>query len=126
MSDKEQILEKKVEELQETNINLRFNTVEDKLTKITELLENLTKTTGNNHEMLERRVRDLEDKQKNCPVTTLSRELKRYSLETKWTRLIYDKPWKWVVVQTITTFIIIVILAAFGVEPVLKLLTMFR
>ena len=126
MLDKEQTLEKKIEELQETNINLRFNTVEDKLTKITELLENLTKTTGNNHEMLERRVRDLEGKQKNCPVTTLSRELKRYSLETKWTRLIYGKPWKWVVVQTITTFIIIVILAAFGIEPVLKLLTMFR
>ena len=126
MLDKEQTLEKKIEELQETNINLRFNTVEDKLTKITELLENLTKTTGNNHEILEKRVRDLEDKQKNCPVTTLGRELKRYSLETKWIRLIYDKPWKWVVVQFSITFIIIVILAAFGVEPVLKLLTMFR
>ena len=126
MSDKEQSLEKKIEELQETNINLRFNTVENQLTKITNLLEDLTKTTGSNHEMLERRVRDLEDKQRNCPVTTLSREVKRYATETKWTRMIYDKPWKWVVIQFSITFIIIVIFAAFGIEPVLKLLTMFK
>lgn len=126
MSDKEQALEKEIKELQETHINLRFNTLEKQLIKITELLEDLTKTTGYNHEMIEKRVRDLEDKQKNCPVTTLGRELKRYSLETKWVRLIYDKPWKWVIVQFSITFIIIVILAAFGVEPVLKLLTMFR
>ena len=126
MSEKEQDLLEQVDKLKENNINLRFNTVEEKLTEISELLKKLTETTGANYTLLEKRVRDIEDKQKNCSVTTLSREVKRFSLETNFLRHLFKNPLWGIIALTTWIVIVVIVLVAFGFEPILKLVTMFR
>ena len=129
----EKNLEQKIEELQEANINLRFNTVEKQLSKIEQLLEQYLIKAEENHTIALKRIDDtekkiatLEEKQRNCPISTYKGELKRFGIETKFIRYLFKKTWVGVAITTAWIVIVILLLAAFGLEPILKLLTMFK
>ena len=133
MSDKEQALEKKVEELQETNINLRFNSVEEKLEKIEKLLEKSILTSEDANKIALQQISDasnrisaLEEKQRNCPITSFRTELKRFGVETKFLRYLFSKPLVGVAILTAWIILVFVILAAYGPEAVTKVLTLFK
>lgn len=129
----EKDLEQKVEKLQEANINLRFNTVEKELLEIKSLLKESIQTAKKNHELALQNIEDtrnkvfiLEEKQRNCPISAYKGELKRFGIETKFIRYLFKKTWVGVAITTIWIIIVILLLAAFGVEPILKLLTLFK
>lgn len=121
--------EQKVEKLQEANINLRFNTVEKELSEIKSLLKESIHTANLNHELALKNIEDskaritiLEEKQRNCPID----KLERFGIETKFIRYLFRKPWVGTVILTAWVIIVIILLAVFGVEPILKLLTLFK
>ena len=125
----EKDLEQKVEKLQEANINLRFNTVEKELSEIKSLLKESIHTANLNHELALKnidetkgRVTFLEEKQRNCPID----KLERFGIETKFIRYLFKKTWIGVAITTAWIVIVILLLAAFGLEPILKLLTLFK
>lgn len=125
----EKDLEQKVEKLQEANINLRFNTVEKELSEIKSLLKESIHTANLNHELALKNIEDskaritiLEEKQRNCPID----KLERFGIETKFIRYLFRKPWVGTVILTAWVIIVIILLAVFGVEPILKLLTLFK
>ena len=129
----EKNLEQQVKELQEANINLRFNTVEKQLSKIEQLLEQYLIKAEENHTIALKNIEDtknrvtvIEEKQRNCPISTYKGELKRFGIETKFVRYLFKKPWVGVVVTTGWIIIVIILLAVFGIEPILKLLTLFK
>lgn len=129
----EKDLEQKVEKLQEANINLRFNTVEKELLEIKSLLKESIQTAKKNHELALQNIEDtrnkvsiLEEKQRNCPISAYKGELKRFGIETKFIRYLFKKTWVGVAITTIWIIIVILLLAAFGLEPILKLLTLFK
>lgn len=126
-------LQQEVKSLQEANINLRFNTVEKQLSKIETLLEQYLIKAEDNHKLALQNIEDtknrvtaLEEKQRNCPIATYKGELKRFSIETKFLRFLFSKAWVGIVVTTIWIIVIVMLLAVFGPEPIIKLLTMFK
>ena len=129
----EKNLEQQVKELQEANINLRFNTVEKQLSKIEQLLEQYLIKAEENHTIALKSIEDtkdrvtvLEEKHRNCSISTYKGELKRFGIETKFVRYLFKKPWVGVVVTTGWIIIVIILLAVFGIEPIIKLLTLFK
>ena len=129
----EKDLEQKVEKLQEANINLRFNTVEKELLEIKSLLKESIQTAKKNHELALQNIEDtrnkvsiLEEKQRNSPISAYKGELKRFGIETKFIRYLFKKTWVGVAITTIWIIIVILLLAAFRLEPILKLLTLFK
>ena len=129
----EKNLEQQVKELQEANINLRFNTVEKQLSKIEQLLEQYLIKAEENHTIAIKNIEDtkvrvttLEEKYRNCPIFTYKGELKRFGIETKFIRYLFKKTWVGVAITTTWIIIVVLVLATFGVEPIIKLLTMFK
>jgi len=132
MEGKEADLTKKVEELQESNINLRFNTVEKELLEIKTLLRESINKAELNHELalknidvVKGKITILEEKYRNCPINTYKSELKRYALETRFLRAVFTNPIKGTLALTAWITLVIVLLAAFGLEPLLKLIALF-
>ena len=129
----EKNLEQQVKELQEANINLRFNTVEKQLSKIEQLLEQYLIKAEENHTIALKNIEDtkvrvttLEEKYRNCPIFTYKGELKRFGIETKFIRYLFKKTWVGVAITTTWIIIVVLVLATFGVEPIIKLLTIFK
>ena len=133
MSEREQELEKKVEELQANNINIRFDNVEKQLTEIKTLLKEVIETGAANHKLalekteeVNKKVLVLEEKERNCPIGGLQRELRRYGNETKGLRYLFNKFWVGVLVLTLYITLIVIIVTAFGPEAITKILTLFK
>ena len=129
----EKNLEQQVKELQEANINLRFNTVEKQLSKIEQLLEQYLIKAEENHTIALKNIEDtknrvtvLEEKNRNCPVSTYKGELKRFGIETKFVRYLFKKPIIGVAILTVWVILIVFVLVAFDIEPIIKLLTFFK
>lgn len=129
----EKNLEQQVKELQEANINLRFNTVEKELLEIKSLLKESIQTAKENHELALQNIEDtrnkvsiLEEKQRNCPISAYKGELKRFGIETKFIRYLFKKPLIGIGMLTGWIILVIFILIAFDIEPIIKLLTYFK
>lgn len=129
----EKNLEQQVKELQEANINLRFNTVEKELLEIKSLLKESIQTAKKNHELALQNIEDtrnkvsiLEEKQRNCPISAYKGELKRFGIETKFIRYLFKKPLIGIGMLTGWIILVIFILIAFDIEPIIKLLTYFK
>lgn len=132
MGEKEADLTKKVEELQESNINLRFNTVEKELLEIKTLLKESINRMELNHELalknigaVKDKVAVLEEKYRNCPINTYKVELKRYASETSFLRAVFANPIKGVLALTAWIALVMILLAALGLEPLIKLIALF-
>ena len=120
----EKNLEQQVKELQEANINLRFNTVEKQLSKIEQLLEQYLIKAEENHTIALKNIEDtknrvtvLEEKQRNCL---------RFGIETKFVRYLFNKPIVGTAILTGWIILVVFILVAFDIEPIIKLLTFFK
>ena len=129
----EKNLEQQVKELQEANINLRFNTVEKELSEIKSLLKESIQTAKENHELALQNIEDtrnkvsiLEEKQRNCPISAYKGELKRFGIETKFVRYLFKKPIVGTAILTGWIILVVLILVAFDIEPIIKLLTFFQ
>ena len=129
----EKNLEQQVKELQEANINLRFNTVETQLSEIKDLLKESINKAELNHALAlknidetKARVSILEEKHRNCPIAIYKGELKRFGIETRFVRYVFKKAWVGVAITTGWIVIVVILLAVFGVEPIIKLLTLFK
>lgn len=133
MSDTEKDLKNKIEELQETNINLRFDSVEKELKDIKELLAESIKTSQEANKLLQNEMKEtkdriiiLEEKNRNCPIGTYRLELKRISNETKISRILFKNIWTTLITLLISNLISLILLAAAGLEPIIKLITLFK
>ena len=142
MGDNEKILEQ-VESLKkellaekEEKNELKFQILSDNLTnlkieigtKMDEILTILRENVSKNDTNAER-ITKLEGHTKNCPVLTLKSELRRYANETKAVRDISITKrlyWGTHIIVSIGVFLVmLIILAAFGAEGIIKILTFF-
>lgn len=132
MDDKELNYNKKIEELQESNINLRFNAVEKELLEIKMLLKDSIFKADKNHELalenidnLKNRILILEEKDRNSPIQDIVKDVDKYHKETSFIRSLFKNPWKGVLLTTIWIIIIAVLTILFGpkelIEAVMKL-----
>lgn len=132
MDDKELNYNKKIEELQESNINLRFNAVEKELLEIKMLLKDSIFKADKNHELalenidnLKNRILILEEKDRNSPIQDIVKDVDKYYKETSFIRSLFKNPWKGVILTTIWIIIIAVLTILFGpkelIEAVMKL-----
>lgn len=132
MDDKELNYNKKIEELQESNINLRFNTVEKELLEIKMLLKDSIFKADKNHELalenidnLKNKILILEEKDRNSPIQDIVKDVDKYYKETSFIRSLFKNPWKGVLLTTIWIIIIAVLTILFGpkelIEAVMKL-----
>lgn len=133
MSDKEQALEQQLKELQEANINLRFDSVEKELKDIKGLLERSIQTAEDANKIalkqitdVSARVASLEEKNRNCPITTYRVELKRFGAETKFLRYFFSKPLIGISILTGWIILVFILLAAYGPEAITKVITLFK
>lgn len=133
MSEREQELEKRVEELQANTINIRFDNVEKQLTEIKTLLKEVIDTGAANHklalektEVVAEKVRVLEDKERNCPVHGLKLEVRRFGNETKFLRYMFANPYVGITLLTFYISLIVILIAVFGPEALTKILTLFK
>lgn len=132
MDDKELNYNKKIEELQESNINLRFNAVEKELLEIKMLLKDSIFKADKNNELalenidnLKNRILILEEKDRNSPIQDIVKDVDKYHKETSFIRSLFKNPWKGVLLTTIWIIIIAVLTILFGpkelIEAVMKL-----
>jgi len=129
----EKDLRQEVKELQEANINLKFDSVEKQLSEIKTLLKESISKAELNHELAIKNIEDtkarvavLEEKHRNCPIATYKGELKRFGIETKFLRYVFSNPWKGVLFLTLWVVLIVFILAVVGPDQVIKFVTLFK
>ena len=118
-------LKNQLKEAEEKNINLRFDSMDKNIDTLktsvnrefTDIKTLLLKTIDNYtiiSEELRGRVLKLEEKQRNCPITPVRLDLRRYSKDTAFVRLLFGNPWKVVVISTLWILLIVMLVIAFG------------
>jgi len=126
-------IEDKIEKLKEDNLNLRFDKVEKELQDLNKLLTDYIKdqkeSNKSNADLIKEisdRLLLVEEKGRNCPIGEYRDNVKKLATETKFIRQIFATPAIGLILLTIWVIIVFVLLAAFGPDSILKLISIIR
>jgi len=126
-------IEDKIEKLKEDNLNLRFDKVEKELQDLNKLLTDYIKdqkeSNKSNADLIKEisdRLLLVEEKGRNCPIGEYRDNVKKLATGTKFIRQIFAKPAIGLILLTIWVIVVFVLLAAFGPDSILKLISIIR
>lgn len=135
MGESERIeqLELELREEKDKNINLRFDTMDKnfeelrenvnlQFTDIKALLNRTIDQNGILVEELRGRISKVEERQRNCPITPIKLDIKRFAKETSFIRALFSNAWKGSLVVTIWIIIIVTLVLVFGPSSVFEIL----
>lgn len=122
MPEEKDRLQEQLQIERDRNIDLKFETLNNKLDEaITLLKENMVK-----HDLNKESIRKLEERQRNCPVTVMKTEMKRYSKETSFLRGLFKNPIIGTMVVTLWIIFIFGLLITFGPDSLVEFLMKFK
>lgn len=123
MTPEEKELQEKLQIERDKNIELKFQNLDEKMDKMIALLEQ----NSNKYDETSIRLTQVEEKQRNCCVGTLKREMHRIRNETSAVRSFGKSPRGYWGTHIAVTFGLLVafflLLAAIGTEGIIKILT---
>ena len=122
MHQEDKILQDKLEEAKEKNLNLRFDNVEKQLTEIKEILRESNTLSKTEIESLKARVTLLEEHRRACPIVSIKQETVRYSRETSFIRGLFKNPWKGILITSVFVIIIVTLVLVFGPSAIFETL----